>query len=59
MMSLTPQYSDLIAHMILKCNELALMHGLAHGYKTQVNTGLGGGQEVFHWHIHIYGDILR
>lgn len=56
MLELTEKDSDLIAKMILKTNELAMKNGLAQGYKMHINTGLKGGQEVFHWHIHLYGD---
>ena len=34
---------------------LAAEHGLRNGFKTQINTGSGGGQEVFHLHVHIMG----
>lgn len=41
--------------MMLKVPQIAAANGLAHGFKTQINTGKGGGQEVFHLHIHILG----
>ena len=47
--------SDLVAKMMLKVPEIAAANGLSHGFKTQINTGKGGGQEVFHLHIHILG----
>ena len=34
---------------------LAKEHGLETGFKTLVNTGRGGGQEVFHLHVHVFG----
>ncbi|UOO82503.1 histidine triad nucleotide-binding protein [Uruburuella testudinis] len=45
----------LMAKMMLKVPEIAEANGLTHGFKTQINTGKGGGQEVFHLHIHILG----
>lgn len=56
MRALTEEDGGLIAKMVLKSNELAIKNGLSDGYKLHVNTGLKGGQEVFHWHIHIYGN---
>jgi histidine triad (HIT) family protein len=35
--------------------ELARQHGLHNGFKTVVHTGKGGGQEVFHLHLHVMG----
>ncbi len=34
---------------------LAKEQGLDHGFRTMINTGAGGGQEVFHLHVHIFG----
>lgn len=35
--------------------KLAREHGLAQGFKTAINTGVAGGQEVYHLHLHVYG----
>ncbi len=45
----------LLGKMMLQVPKIAHEHGLEHGFKTLVNTGVGGGQEVFHIHIHILG----
>ncbi len=45
----------LLGKMLLAVPKIAAENGLAHGFKTQINTGVGGGQEVFHLHIHILG----
>lgn len=45
----------LIGYMMMKVPEIAAMLGLSEGYRTIINTGKGGGQEVFHLHIHILG----
>ncbi len=45
----------LIGKMMLKVPEIAFANGLTQGFKTQINTGRAGGQEVFHLHLHILG----
>lgn len=52
---LTPEDKDLIAHMMLLLPQLAIAQGLD-GFRTQINTGESGGQEVFHIHIHLLGN---
>lgn len=51
----TPEDKDLMGHMMLLLPQLAQTHGLD-GFKTQINTGASGGQEVFHIHIHLLGN---
>ncbi len=41
--------------MMLNVPKIAQQAGLSNGFKTLINTGKGGGQEVFHLHIHIMG----
>jgi histidine triad (HIT) family protein len=45
----------LMGHMIVTANKIAKDLGLHDGYKLQINTGKGGGQEVFHLHLHLLG----
>lgn len=45
----------LLGKLLHKTQELAKQHGLQNGYKTLINTGEGGGQEVFHLHLHLMG----
>lgn len=52
---LTTTDDDLIAYMMLKLPELAQQQGLTDGFRTIINTGKGGGQVVFHLHIHLLG----
>lgn len=52
---LSEQHQSLISHMMLKLPELARSQGLDDGFRTIINTGPGGGQEVGHLHIHILG----
>lgn len=50
-----PEDKDLMAHMMLLLPQLANAQGLD-GFRTQINTGESGGQEVFHIHIHLLGN---
>ncbi|KLT72631.1 HIT family hydrolase [Neisseria arctica] len=50
-----PEHEALLGRMMLKVPEIARSAGLSNGFKTQINTGKGGGQEVFHLHIHLLG----
>jgi histidine triad (HIT) family protein len=45
----------LLGHLLAVAARLAREHGLTAGYKTQINTGHAGGQEVFHLHVHVHG----
>ena len=53
--SLAEEHQALIGHMMLKLPELAQGQGLNNGFRTIINTGPDGGQEVGHLHIHILG----
>ena len=44
----------LLGKMLLLTTKLAAEQGLV-GYKTLINTGREGGQEVFHLHVHVFG----
>lgn len=52
---LTPAHDSLMTHMLRSLPVVARQAGLTDGYRTIINTGRGGGQEVFHLHIHILG----
>lgn len=45
----------LLGRMLLLAPKLAREQGLNNGFRTVINSGSGGGQEVFHLHIHIIG----
>ena len=57
--------ADLLGKMLARVPILAAEHGCAvvqdkdghyrGGYRTQINTGPAGGQEVYHLHVHIIG----
>ncbi len=44
----------LLGKALLLAPKLAAEQGLT-GFKTLINTGREGGQEVFHLHVHIFG----
>ena len=48
-------HRDLLGRMLLLAPKLARQQGLEDGFRTVINTGRGGGQEVFHLHIHVIG----
>lgn len=48
------QHQALLGKVLLLAPQLAKEQGLA-GFKTLINTGREGGQEVFHLHVHVLG----
>jgi len=52
---LTPEHDTLIAHMMRVIPQLAKSQGLDSGFRTIINTGKGGGQIIFHLHMHLMG----
>ncbi len=48
-------HQALLGKMLLLAPKLAAEQGLK-GFKTLINTGREGGQEVFHLHIHVIGN---
>jgi histidine triad (HIT) family protein len=51
----TPDHAAMLGKLFVKVGEIAREQGLADGYRTIVNTGRVGGQEVYHLHAHILG----
>ncbi|OYY93502.1 MAG: histidine triad nucleotide-binding protein [Hydrogenophilales bacterium 28-61-23] len=49
------RHEALLGRMLLLAPILAKDQGLNDGFRTIINTGKGGGQEVMHLHIHIIG----
>ena len=49
------RHEMMLGRMLLLAPLLAKEQGLADGFRTIINTGRGGGQEVPHLHIHILG----
>ena len=52
---LTAGHATLVGRMLVKASELAREQGLTEGFRTLINTGRNGGQEVYHLHIHVLG----
>ena len=48
-------HAAMLGKMLLLVPRLAKEQGLSNGFRTVINTGKGGGQEVFHLHIHVMG----
>ncbi|MDO9051745.1 MAG: histidine triad nucleotide-binding protein [Methylotenera sp.] len=48
------QHQVLLGKMLLLAPKLAKEQGLS-GFRTMINTGHEGGQEVFHLHVHVFG----
>lgn len=51
----TEAHRDLLGRILLLAPKLAREQGLTDGFRTIINTGRGGGQEVFHLHVHVFG----
>lgn len=49
------EHEKILGKMLALVPKLAREQGLDGGFKTLINTGRGGGQEVFHIHIHVFG----
>lgn len=52
-------HQGLLGSMLLLAPRLAEAQGCTNGFRTIINTGHVGGQEVFHLHIHIIGGKER
>jgi len=48
-------HAAILGKMLLLAPRLAKEQGLNDGFKTAINTGKGGGQLVFHLHVHVLG----
>lgn len=49
------RHQALLGRILLLAPRLAREQGLTNGFRTLINTGPGGGQEVFHLHVHVFG----
>lgn len=53
---MTSTDEPLAGHLLLVAKEMAEKKGIAeNGYRLALNTGKGGGQTVFHLHVHLLG----
>ncbi len=51
----TEDDAELLGYINIKIPMIAKQLGLDAGFRTILNTGKGGGQEVFHIHYHVLG----
>lgn len=51
----TDEHDEIMAHMIKQLPRIAKEQGLDDGFRTIINTGEGGGQIIFHLHMHLLG----
>jgi len=49
------RHEQLLGRILLLAPILAKEQGLNDGFRTIINTGKGGGQEVMHLHVHVIG----
>ncbi|MBU6436738.1 MAG: histidine triad nucleotide-binding protein [Betaproteobacteria bacterium] len=50
-----PAHEGLLGKMLALVPRLARDQGCDNGFKTVINTGRDGGQEVYHLHVHVLG----
>jgi histidine triad (HIT) family protein len=48
-------HQAVLGRILAKAGELARSQGLSDGFRTIINTGRVGRQEVYHLHVHILG----
>lgn len=51
----TPNQAALISQLLLTLPLIAKAIGLNNGFRTIINTGVAGGQEIWHLHAHLLG----
>lgn len=53
---LAPPDEQVMGHLFTVARQIAAQEGIAEsGYRSIINTGPDGGQEVFHIHLHLIG----
>jgi len=55
MADLQPEHAALMGHMSTLVPRLMRELGVNNGFRTVINTGADGGQEVYHLHMHAMG----
>ncbi|MFZ3044918.1 MAG: histidine triad nucleotide-binding protein [Desulfatirhabdiaceae bacterium] len=57
---MTPEDSQLVAEMMMVARDMAKLVGVNEsGYKLLFNVEQGGGQVIFHLHLHLLGGWIR
>ena len=56
---LTDADQEILSELIMVAKEMAIEHGVSKsGYKLLYNVERGGGQVIFHLHLHLMGGYL-
>jgi len=55
LLDLQPEDEAMLGRLMALVPRLARDQGLGTGFKTAINTGRDGGQEVDHLHVHVLG----
>jgi histidine triad (HIT) family protein len=50
-----PEHAQWLGKMLALAPRLMKDNGVTNGFRTVINTGPDGGQEVYHLHMHVYG----
>lgn len=50
-----PEHAAWLGKMLALAPRLMKENGVTNGFRTVINTGPDGGQEVYHLHMHVYG----
>ena len=50
-----PEHDTLLGHMLGLAPRLMKELGVVNGFRTLINTGRDGHQEVYHLHMHVFG----
>jgi len=53
------KHRDLLGKIMVLVPKLAKEQGCTDGFRTIINTGRVGGQEVYHVHVHVIGGAER
>lgn len=51
----TAKHQALLGRILTLAPRLAREQGATNGFRTVINTGVDGGQEVYHLHVHVMG----
>ena len=50
-----PEHQELMGRILTLAPRLMREQGVTNGFRTIINTGQDGGQEVYHLHMHVIG----
>jgi len=50
-----PEHEAMLGRMLALAPTLAAQQGITNGFRSVINTGPDGGQEVYHLHMHVMG----